>query len=237
MAEIGFEGYGLPYAPLPDMGYPSVGWGGPYDWGPQVQMWNDTPWMRSYLNRPDFSKYTGVGKFPIPKYLESPPEGLGRLNPMAMQWMMQLYSQMPAVQDITMGGVPIYGMGGPREAPNALAGYTPVSIGNTALNPWQVKPYQKTKGQPAVTAWNQGVEQITQQEIPPEEGFTAVYQPELPSAQHYRRLESEGAVPVLESYMNAIFGPGAWNQYSSQFQNTWAEKSKQPATKWRVPKK
>lgn len=142
----------------------------------------------------------------VPSYFRAPPAKLGSLSPMALAYLAQLYPQGVGWMNQTYGGT---------TSTSPTVAYQP----GPNVNPSEVSgmPYSMASMAQSPTMYTEAVA------------------PQAPSAQMYRQLQGEGALPVLQSYVTDILGI-PWEQFISQVQGMWPAAQTTPAAKWRVGK-
>lgn len=181
------------------------------------------------------SDYFGIGG-PVPTYFTNQPANTGLLSPMALRWLAEIFQ--PSIAEYP--------------EPTGQWSQQPLTAGQPLdwNVPWELKEYQTKEGKPAVTIpqselqasyadyrgrpWSPP-DTVLQEEVKPETWLTAAITPQAPSAQAYRKLEAEGALPMLQSYFKNILGqPEGFEQFYQKARSSWApQKTGSPS--WRVP--
>ena len=144
-------------------------------------------------------------------------------------------TQVPGQKLPRFGTVPSYF----NNLPQGMGAISPLGMaalmrlfGNVDYAGLQMKTYTQTPGTPATPATP------TEPSVPAVEPVTAETgwaTPDAASAQDYRKMQSGGAWPALQSFMQ-LAGETVMQQFLQQMQSMWAPQQKQEAPQWQVPK-
>ncbi len=142
----------------------------------------------------------------VPSYFRAPPAKLGSLSPMALAYLAQLYPQGVGWMNQTYGNV---------SSTSPTVAYQPGP--NVSATEVSQMPYSMASGAQAPTMYTEAVA------------------PQAPSAQMWKQLQGEGALPVLQSYVTDILQI-PWEQFVGQMQGMWPSAETTPAARWKVGK-
>ena len=191
--------------------------------------WGGTPFSSARDTTPppgwdpvvyDMSVMGGLGGIPtaadkvqrgsVPRYFAQPPQGLGALSPLALAYLSRMFPQRLWGEDVSPYTITPYAAAQPevRTEPSGIpgmAGHLP-------------------EGEVVKTAV---------EEVPEVKGETEKVSPRAPSAQLFKRLQEQGAVPNLRQYVEDILEI-PWESYIGTIQAYWPSEQKRRSPTWRT---
>jgi len=144
-------------------------------------------------------------------------------------------TQVPGQKLPQFGTIPSYF----ANLPTGMGAISPLGMaalmrlfGNVDYAGSQMKTYTQTPGAPAQPATPTTPSAPAVEPVMAETGWAT---PAAASAQDYRKMQTGGAWPALQSFMQ-LAGETVMQQFMQQMQSMWAPQQKQEAPQWQVPK-